>query len=52
MPNQPLRRGVRGGFEGGVWGPVPNKPLTTLTYRFFKFSNYFREKLSDTDADP
>ena len=19
-----------GGFEGGVWGPVPNKPLTTL----------------------
>ena len=31
MPNRPLRRGGRGGFEGGVrGGPVPNKPLTNL----------------------
>ena len=31
MPNWPLRRGGRGGFEGGVLGPVPHKPLTMLT---------------------
>ena len=30
MPNRPLTRGGRGGFEGGVWGAVPNKPLTIL----------------------
>ena len=31
MPNRPLTRGGRGGFEGGVWGgAVPNKPLTTV----------------------
>ena len=30
MPNRPLTRGGRGGFEGGVWGAVPNKPLTKL----------------------
>ena len=28
MPNRPLRRGRRGGFEGELWGSVPNKPLT------------------------
>ena len=34
MPNRPLRRGLRGRFEGGVQGPVPNKPLTKLaSYR-------------------
>ena len=36
MPNRPLRRGGRGGFEGGVRGSVPNKPLTTLTGDVFK----------------
>ena len=30
MPNRPLRRGGRGGFEGGVRGPVPNIPLTRV----------------------
>ena len=30
MPNRPLRRGGRGRFDGGVRGPVRNKPLTTL----------------------
>ena len=28
MPNQPLRRGRRGGFEDEVGGSVPNQPLT------------------------
>ena len=31
MPNRPLRRRRRGGFEGEVRGSVPNKPLTTPT---------------------
>ena len=30
MPNRPLRRGRRGGFEGESWGSVPNKSLTSL----------------------
>ena len=29
IPNQPLRRGRQGRFEGEVRGSVPNKPLTT-----------------------
>ena len=29
MPNRPLRREGRSGFEGGVRGSVPHKPLTT-----------------------
>ena len=30
MPNRPLKRGGRGGFEAEVRGSVPNKPLTRL----------------------
>ena len=29
MPNRPLKRGRRGGFEGEVRGSVPNKLLTS-----------------------
>ena len=30
MPDQSLTRGWRGRFKGGVRGPVPDKPFTTL----------------------
>ena len=31
MPNRPLRKGGRGGLEGGFQGgSVPNKPLTRI----------------------
>ena len=42
MPNRSLRRGGRGGFEGGVRGAVPNKPLTT-TKEHKKFQKKFGE---------
>ena len=47
MPNQPLRRGGRGGFARvGSGGPVPNKPLANPGFRIFVSVELWRKKLS------